>query len=201
MPPSIQTLIADLQNFAGGGIVGIGMAPPSHSSNLDKPISETCRVKYNFVHANATISGGGRLTFADAGSSPIFNASYLHYQDDWSTVANMDVNRRIVGSGNFSGCMWKVFRSDQAGLYKCVHIARPGGGGTDALVSLITQGYAPQGKWTEVQSISTAGHVNVGNCTQVFVVSQLSTNSIDTVVLDLDRQNQTIAAALHSVAV
>jgi len=200
MPPSLQSLITDLQNFGGGGIVGVGMVPPSHSSSLDKPISQTCRVKYNFVHANATISGGGRLTFADAGSSPIFNASYLHYEDNWSTVANMDINRRTVGSGNFSGCMWKVYRTEQPGTYKCVHIARPGDAGTDALVNLLTQGYAPQGKWTEIQSISTAGHVNVNGCTQVFVVSQLSANSIDTVVLDLNNQNLTIAAAHHSVA-
>ena len=34
-----------------------------------------------------------------------FNGSYLHYDAAWSTIANMDGNRRIVASGNFSGCI------------------------------------------------------------------------------------------------
>ena len=196
--PSIQTLVADLQNRT---IVGIGAKPPSNVTNLESEISQTCRVRYAFVHMNATISQGNRLSCAEAQVSANFNGSYLHFMDGWSTVANMDTNRRIVASGNFSGCAYKVYRSDQPATFKCAHIARPGGAGSDALVNLMA-GYAGQKKWTELQSISTAGHIGVNGCAEVFVVSQLFWNQrIDTVVLDIDNRGLTVGSTLHSVAI
>ncbi len=196
--PSIQALVADLHNRS---IVGIGAKPGSHLTNLASEISETCRVMYSFVHMNATLSGGNRLSCGEAQVSANFNGSYLHFKDNWSTIANMDINRPIVASGNFSGCAYKVFRSEQAAMFKCAHIARPAGAGSDALVGLMTS-YAGQKQWTELQSITTAGHIGVNGCAEVFIVSQLFLNQrIDTVMLDINNQGLTVGSTLVSTPI
>ena len=150
--PSIQTLVADLDN---GSVTGIGLKPDSNQTNIAKTISDTCRVKYKFVHMKASISGTNRLSCQSARDSVNFDGSYIHFQDAWSTVGNMDINRTIVASGNFSGCAYKIYRS-APGAFKCVHIARPGGTGADALVVLMDN-YARQVGWTLIRSVSTAG--------------------------------------------
>jgi hypothetical protein len=190
--PSIATVVADLQN---GSINSIGQIPRNDQTTMDKEISLTTRVMYFFCHINASIAGT-KLHCTAAASGPSFNGSYLHYKDDWSTVANMDVNRPLVVSGNFSGCMWKVFRSDQQGLFKCIHIYR-GGTGSDTLVNLVTGGHAVTQKWTEIQALPTAGRI-VGAVKGVVVVSQLFSNRIDTALLDLDNTNTVVNVVFQS---
>lgn len=197
--PSIATLVADLNN---GSIVGVGAMPDSNVTSMDKTISDTCRVKYNFVHMNASISGTNRLNCAGAATSMGFNGSYLFFQDEWSTVANMDINRTIVVSGKFSGCKWKVFKTGTPGELKCAHIARPGGVGSDALVSLITDGYGVQNKWTQVQELATAGHVGVNGCVEVFVVSQLFPGQrVDSIAIDINNQGLIVGRNFASSAI
>jgi hypothetical protein len=176
--------------------------PDSNTTNLDKTISDTCRVKYRFVHMNASISGTNRLTCVGAASSPVFNGSYLFFEDDWSTVANMDMNRKVVVSGKFSGCRWRVFRSQEMGVFKCTHIARPGGVGSDALVSLITDGYGVQNQWALVHELSTAGRVGVNGCVEVFVVSQLFPGQrIDSIAIDVNNQGLVVGRQFVSTPI
>lgn len=194
--PSIASVVADLRN---GSIIGVGTMPEMNYTRHEKTISDICRVKYNSVHMNASISPTNRLECVGAATSLSFNGNYLFFQDDWSTVANMDINRRLVVSGKFSGCMWKVFRSDQAGLFKCVHIARPAGAAANTLVTLISGAYAPQNQWVEIQSISSVGHIGVNGCVEMFVVSQLFPNDrIDTALLDINNQGLVVATTFRS---
>jgi hypothetical protein len=103
----------------------------------------------------------------------------------------------MVASGNFSGCAYKVYRCDD-GSYRCAHIARPGGGGSaDALVGLMDN-YASQKGWRSIQSVTTAGLVNVNGCSEVFIVSQLLNNRIDTIRLELSNQGLTLRRTLFS---
>ena len=179
--PSIQNLVADLNN---GSIVGVGASPSSDLENNFRVISDTHKVKYSFVHMKASISGTNKLIMAAAMMSIDFNGSYLHYDAAWSTIANMDVNRRIIASGNFSGCMFKVFKAS-AGAFKCAHISRPG---TDAdrLVGLMDNYAASQG-WTEVRAVPTVGLIGTNGCTGIICVSYLITNGqIQTIRLQVN---------------
>lgn len=199
--PSIATIVADFQN---GSVGGVGQMPDNATTSLDKTISETCRVKYNFVHMKASITGGTppRLSCVGAADSLDFNGSYLFFEDQWSTVANMDSNRRLVVSGKFSGCRWRVFRTQEAGVFKCAHIARPGGVGANALVSLITDGYGVQNQWILVHELDTAGHVGVNGCVEVFVVSQLFPGQrIESIALDINNQGRVVATNMVSTAI
>jgi hypothetical protein len=156
--PSIQNLVADLNN---GSIVGVGGSPSSDQENLFRAISGTNCVKYSFVHMKASVSDANTLRMASAYSSLDFNGSYLHYDAAWTTIANMDVNRRIVASGNFSGCLFKVYKVS-AGVFKCAHISRPGTD-SDRLVGLMDS-YAKSEKWTEVRSVPTVGLIGHRVC-------------------------------------
>lgn len=146
---------------------------------------------------NASISATNRLSCQSAANSLNFNGSYIHFEDAWSTVGNMDVNRRIVASGNFSGCAYKIYRSGPA-AFKCVHIARPGGVGANALVNLMDS-YARQSGWVEIRSVSTMGLIGVNGCTEVFVVSQLFIyQRIDTIRLAINSQGLIVGHDLYS---
>lgn len=189
--PSIATLVADLN---AGTVPGIGAKPDANVTNLESVISETCRAKHKFVHMNATFSATGRLSCAGAATSATFNGSYVHFQDDWTTVGTMDINRKIIASGNFSGCAYRIYRSAPA-TYKCAHIARPGGAGSDALVNLMDN-YATQKGWVRLQSVTTHGLIGVGGCAEIFIVSQFLGNRIDTVRLQLNNMGLIVARDL-----
>lgn len=192
--PSINTVVADFQN---GSLTGIGAMPEMNGQRTDKVISDTCRVKYKFVHMIASLNGT-TLSCVEAAASISFNGSYLFFEDDWSTVANMDVHRLLVVSGKFSGCMWKVFRTQQH-QYKCVHIARSGGPGANALVNLVTNGTAVNNQWVEVQSMQT-GHLIGGGANEVVVVSQYfpAHQRIDSIALALNNNGQVVNSVFQS---
>jgi len=192
--PSIATLVDD---FHAGTVTGVGGMPDS-STAVENEISGTCRVKYKYSDAAATLSGTNRLSCAAAANGAQVNGRYLFFQDDWTTAADMDATHTIVVSGKFSGCMWKVFRAG-VGLYKCVHIARPGGAGSDALVNLISQGTAVQHKWVEVQSIPTTGMIQPGVTNEVFLVSQYhpAASRIKTVAIAVNSQGLVVNHVYH----
>jgi hypothetical protein len=183
--PSIATLVDD---FHAGTVVGVGGMPDSNTA-VENEISGTCRVKHKYSDAAVTLSGTNRLTCAPAPNGAQVNGRYLFFQDDWTTAVDMDATHPIIVSGKFSGCMWKVFRTG-VGQYKCVHIARPGGAGSDALVNLVSQGTAVQHQWVEVQTIPTAGMIQPGVTNEVFLVGQYfpGTGRIKSVALAVNSQ-------------
>lgn len=177
--PSIATLVADL---AAGNVTHMGSRPRDYESSLESVISAGRKLKHNFVHMKAALNGA-KLNMPGAATDFTFNGVYVHYEDGWATAGNMDINRRLLASGNFSGCAYKVYRTAPA-TYKCVHIARPGGVNSDALVTSVAQHAASAG-WTELQSVSTAGLIG-GGCIEVIIVTQLFLNQkIDTVRLKI----------------
>jgi hypothetical protein len=193
--PSIQTLVADLNN---GSIPGIGGKPASNATNVESVLSGTCRVKNSFVHVIASLSGAGKLSCQAAATSPNFNAGYVHFEDDWSTVGTLDVNRRLLISGNFSGCLYKIYRSG-VGVFKGVHIARPAGVGANALIQLMAD-YALQNQWVEIQAVPTVGQIPVGG--EVMIVSQMFVGDrIDTIRLQINNQGLIVGRTLFSVAI
>jgi hypothetical protein len=192
---SIQNLVADLKS---GSIEGIGAKPNSDVTNLETVISVDCRVKHKFVHMKASLESN-RLSCQEAAASALFNGTYIHYEDDWSTIGNMDINRMLAASGNFSGCAYKIYRSAPA-VYKCAHISRPAKKG-DALVKLMDQ-YAKQSGWTEIQSVETAGLIGVNGCTEVFLVSQLFNNQrMDTIRLAVNSRGVIVGRTSYSANV
>jgi hypothetical protein len=194
--PSIATLVADLN---AGTVPGIGAKPDSNTTTSTALISGTCRVKELHVNMTAALSATNRLSCSAAGVGVAFNGCYVHFQDDWSTVGTMDLNHLITASGNFSGCAYKIYRSAPA-TYKCVHIARPGGTGSDTLVNLMDN-YAKQKGWTLLQTVTTVGLIG-GGCSEVFVVSQLFHNiRIDTVRLQINNQGLVVGRTLTTSGV
>jgi hypothetical protein len=190
--PSIATIVADLN---GGAVPGIGAKPDSGSTTSTAVISGTCRVKELHVNMTAAFSGTGRLSCTAAGIGGAYNGCYVHFQDDWSTVGTMDLNHLVVASGNFSGCAYHIYKSAPT-TYKCVHIARPGGVGANALVNLMDN-YAQQKGWTRLQTVSTVGVIGVGGASEVFVVSQLfHNNRIDTIRLAINNQDLIVGRQL-----
>jgi len=186
--PSVQTLVADI---VAGNVVGIGAKPPSDDSNSRSAISGTCRIEHNFVHTKITFTAGNRVSFNSAKNDLTFHGSYVHFNSDMSIAGNMDHNRPIAVSGNFSGCMWKVYRIQGGASYKCIHIPREGGVGADAFVDLC-ENYARQSNWTEIRSVGTnnaamGGPLNHGE--EILFVSQLFANvRIDTVRIKVNGQ-------------
>jgi hypothetical protein len=176
--PSIQNLVADLDN---GSIVGMAGRPSSDLTTGSAPLSGTCLVNYNYVNMKASLTPGNRLQCEPASSIDI-NGTYLHYRDYTSTITRIDVLRPIVVSGNFSGCAYKVY--NHGGILYCAHIARPNGVGADANLNLMDN-YARQKGWQQIQHIPTAGYIGVNGCREVVVVSQLRGRSIDTVLVSV----------------
>ena len=187
--PSIDTIVQDINS---GTIVGVGAKPPPNIANsTTSVISAPHKIKYFSELMKATISPTNRLA-CDPAQGLDFNGNYLHYADGFSTIANMDVNRRLVVSGNFSGCMYKIFDAGQ-GAFKCAHIARPGGANSDSLVQLIDI-YAGQYGWTPIRSIPTVGLIGTNGCKEVIVLSRLITNTrIETARLQVNNQGLIVA--------
>lgn len=190
--PSIASITQDLNNRS---IVGMAAkpAPLPGSANINV-ISAPCKIENFSVLMKATLTGSNRLSCAEAVGLD-FNGNYLHFKDNCSTIANMDVNRRLVVSGNFSGCMYKIYNTGN-GAFKCAHIARPAGAGANSLVQLMDI-YAGQQHWPTVRAVPTAGLIGVNNCAEVIIVSYLITNKrIETVRLQVNNQGLTVAVDL-----
>ena len=186
--PSVQTLVADI---VAGNVVGIGAKPPASDFNNQSLISGTCRIQHKFVHTKITFTAGNRVSFNSAESDIAFHGSYVHFNSDMSIAGNMDHNRPIAVSGNFSGCMWKVYRIQNSMSFKCIHIPREAGRGADAFVNLC-ENYATQNNWTEIRSVGTNEEAmgrpfNHGD--EILFVSQLFPNArIDTVRIRVNSQ-------------
>jgi hypothetical protein len=177
--PSIQNLVPDLAN---GSIIGLAGRPDTRFTTNHAPVSETCRVKYLYANAKFSLSPSNRLVCETANSIDI-NGSYLHFEDDFSTVTKIDILRPIVMSGRFSGCAYKVFR--HGGIITCAHVARPAGREQEAIVGLMDS-YAGQKGWEELQHISTMGYIGVNGCREVAIISQLRAGNLDTILLAVD---------------
>jgi hypothetical protein len=178
--PSINTLVADLSS---GAIVGVAAKPDSNATTGSATLSGTHLLKYLYTDMTAALTPGNRLTCPESAGAA--NGRYLHFQDSHATIAKISLSHPIVASGNFSGCAYKVYK--HGGDIYCTHIARPGGVGSDANVNLADD-YAKQKGWTELQNIPTVGNIGTNGCSEVWVVSQLVGNRIDSIRLNVNSQ-------------
>ncbi len=189
--PSIQNLVTDLNN---GSIVGVGPAPLSDDENNWRVLSPS--IRYSFVHIKASISAANFLEMENAWKSITFNGSYLHYDAACATIANMDVNRRIIVSGNFSGCKFVVYKVSPS-EFKCAHISRPGTN-SDQFVTLM-DAYANAQGWTVVREAPTVGLIGKNGCTGVVCVSQLITNQrVETIRLEMGALGRIVGRTMWS---
>jgi hypothetical protein len=198
--PSIKTLVADLADRNARPIIGIAQKPQATSNNKTTTISDSLFVKYRSANMIASITPGKRLSCVAAGTASVFNGIYVNYAVNWSTIGDMDSNRLIVASGNFSGCLWNIYRS-AAGVFKCAHIYRSDGIGADANANLMAD-YAKQAGWTELQSVPSAGCIGPNGSTEVLMVSQLFPNQrIDTVRVQVNSQGLIVGSQLFTCGV
>jgi len=179
--PSMNTLVADLNS---GAITGVAAKPDSNSTTGSATLSGTHLIKYLYTDMAGALTASNRLTCPEGAGGNI-NGRYLHFQDSHATIAKLSVSHPIVASGNFSGCAYKVFK--QGGDIICAHIARPGGAGSDSNVNLVDD-YARQKGWTELQHITTVGNIGTNGCSEVWVVSQLIGNRVDSIRLNVNSQ-------------
>jgi hypothetical protein len=188
--PTIATLASDLINRA---VAGIGAKPAPAHEGLGITVSAACRIQYYQEDVLLSFSAANRLNCA-ASDRLNFNGIYLHFKDKWSTIADMDVNQRIVVSGNFSGCVFKIYRAGAgAGLFKCAHVARPSGPGQDSGVQLMDI-YAGQQHWPMIRAVPTDGLIGHNGCSEVVLVACLTTNvQIDTVRLQVNNLGLIVA--------
>ncbi|MGH7551482.1 MAG: hypothetical protein ACREMQ_00465 [Longimicrobiales bacterium] len=194
--PSINTLVADLNS---GSIVGVAQKPDSNNTTGSGTLSGTHLLKYLFTDMAATLTASNRLSCPEATAGSATNGRYLHFQDSHGTVAKVSISHPVVASGNFSGCAYKVYK-DGGDIY-CVHIARPGGKGSDANVNLADD-YAKQKGWTELQHIPTVGNIGTNGCSEVWVVSQLLGNRLDSIRLNVSSAGMIVGkSAIYSANV
>ncbi len=185
--PSVHSLVTDI---VAGNVVGIGAKPDARLENSFSTISGTCRIKHSFVHTKIAFSPTNRVSFNSAHSDLSFNGVYVHFDADWTLAGNMDQNRPIAVSGNFSGCVWKVYHVEGS-KFKCVHIPRGAGNESEAFVELC-ESYAAQQNWTEIRSVGSnalamGGPLNFGE--EILMVSQLFLNArLETVRIKINNQ-------------
>ena len=186
-----------VQPLQTGAIAGVGAKPPNIKFTNSNTISIPNEVRYKFVHMVASVVNN-RFSCAAAAHAINSNGCYLFFDDDWSTVAPLDVLRPVVASGNFSGCGYNIFRRHQGG-FLCAHVPRPGGVRSEDWMGNI--GYcAEHNGWTEIRSFTTAGLVNVGGCREVYVVSELMPGQhvIRTIRLEVNNMGLTTNRTLYN---
>ena len=179
--PSIATLVADLS--IPGAIAGVGAKPRPEEYNFKSVISQDRAIKYYFKNVDVMLSADVppilRCVSTETGQA--FNGGYVHFEDGWSTVGIMNNSRKIIASSNFSGCEYRIYRSEP-GTFLCAHISRPAGAAANTVTAKMTA-HATQRGWNLVEQVQTAGLVGQGLCNGVYIVSQLIGTRIRTIRL------------------
>lgn len=181
--PSVDTLVADLD---AGTITAIGAVPRNAVDNTAS-LSDGLHVTYSFTLISINFGAQANKMTCEKATNFAIHGSYLFFEDARSTVTKIDNNRRISVSGGFGGCAYRVYRTG-ANEIRCVHIARPGGNNPDVHVQEMTT-YANNNNWTLLQQIDTVGHIGVGGCEQVMVVTQLKGKQVQSILIELSRGN------------
>lgn len=166
--PTIRTIINDLYNNHS---MGIGRKCDT-SNAKEALLSDEYYVKKR--RCPVTVSFGDAPNFR-VNSDPVAhnaaNGFYLYYRDRWSTVATITRARRIVLGGDYSGCLYSVYKAGR-GVFKCIHTYRSSQDGDYYVDKLRT--YAANQGWTLVHEVPTVGAIGVGGCTSTFIVTRVS---------------------------
>jgi hypothetical protein len=156
-------------------------------------LSGFCRVKEAATSITLTIDPAPdefiRVTPAQLA---LANGFHLAFDEDWSTVATLTRQHRIVVGGGYSGCLYSVYH-DGHGNYKCVHTARPAGVRSDAFVVGIRT-YARDRRWTLVHEVPTVADgtsgAGIGGCVTTFLATRVSYTTAPTPIVRTVRLRQ-----------
>jgi hypothetical protein len=157
--------------------------------------------KYTNIHVSGLTPQQNRFSCEEPTGDKDCDGYYIFYQDGWATVGPelTITDGMLVASGNFSGCMYKIYHVG-GDAYRCAHIARPAGANSNTYVTGMDE-YAKAKKWKEVLAVPTAGLIG-GRCSEVFVASQYFHNSrIDSVILQVDKQGLIVEYDVKSVSI
>jgi len=176
MPVDVRTMISDLFHNRSRGFRGVGLlgtVAPLQTATLNGMF----RVKQQATPVTVT-DGGGPEHFFNLAAAPLHtaNAFYLFFEDAWSTVATLTRQHRIVVGGGYSGCLYSVYHAG-AGVYKCIHTARPSGTMSNEYVAGI-RAYAAAQRWTLIHEIPTitdaTSGVGINGCVTTLLATRVS---------------------------
>jgi hypothetical protein len=198
--PDIRTIVSDLFHNRARRVLGMGTLG-AQGPQLVATLSDFYRVTEAATAISTTVGGPPDNSISVVAAPLNGNGFGLFFQEDWSTVATLTRTHRTVLGGGYSGCLYSVYFAG-AGVYKCVHTARPNGATSDAFVAGI-RGYAADRGWRLVHEIRTVtdefdGGAGVGGCVTTFFVTRVSytiapTPIVRTVRLRQDAQGYSVS--------
>lgn len=174
--PNLRTIVTDLFNGTSRRILGAGTVG-AQAIQQQTTLSGMYRVQ-EYASAVAMTKGGGPdNSYSMAVSTTAAgNAFCLFFQDQWSTLATITRDQRIVAGGGYSGCLYSVYDAG-GGVYKCIHTARPSGTMADEYVKGLRK-YAADKRWTLIHEVPTVadaqGGAGVNGCVTTYLVTRVS---------------------------
>ena len=139
---------------------------------LGVPVANFNKMSYLYMPVYVT-NMGGLLSCQDASSGGA-NGSHLWGQDDEITIVDLNEERRTVVSGNYSGCLFKVFKTTP-GHFVCMHIYNPG---QNTGLLQISDRYIQAQNGTEIATIGSAGLVGGGINSVWFICEMVSPDRV-----------------------
>jgi hypothetical protein len=176
MPVTIQTMISDLYRGRSRGFRGVGFVNAA-AFEEQADLHHSLYVQQYATPITLAVGAGPEHYFNMARATRVAaNAFYLGFVDGKSTVATLTRAHRIVVGGGYSGCLYSVYHAG-AGVYKCVHTARPNNAFMEAYVEGL-QLYAQSMRWTLVHAIPTRNDgisgAGIGGCVTTFLATRVS---------------------------
>ena len=173
MPITKASMIRDLVQRTARGFRGAGTLGAS-SSPTDTTLHAFYRVMMCYTPITVT-PGDTHFQVSKVTPPAVADGHYLWFEDGWSTVATLTRNQPIVVGGGYSGCLYSVYHAG-AGVYKCVHTARPSGVDSETFVGGL-RAYAQDQGWTLVHEVTTVTEadngIGINGCVTTFLATRV----------------------------
>lgn len=199
--PDLPTIITDLYNRTSRRILGAGTVGAS-TIQQQATLSGMYRVQEQATAVMLTKGGGPDNNYSMVASTVLAgNAFCLFFEDQWSTLATVTRDQRVVAGGGYSGCLYSVYDAG-GGAYKCIHTARPSGTMADEYVKGLRR-YAADKRWTLIHEVPTVadaqGGAGVNGCVTTYLVTRVDYTvvpkpTVSTVRLRHDNQGNSVRA-------
>jgi hypothetical protein len=176
VPVTVKTMISDLFHRRSLGFRGVGNVNAA-AFEQQADLHRSLHVQEYATPVTASVDPAPEFYFRVARSAlNAANAFYLGFVDAKSTVATLTRAQRVVVGGGYSGCLYSVYHAG-AGVYKCVHTARPNTAFAEAYVEGLRL-YAQSMRWTLVHEIPTRNDgvsgAGIGGCVTTFLATRVS---------------------------
>ena len=184
MPGIIQDLKAKrITKFAMKGTTSVT------PTVINVPQQKKIYYRYCEIEISTSRNSGNTNTFqlvCQATSENKGNGRYIGFKDKGALMAPMDDKHKYLVSGNFSGCVFKLFQTADGDIIGA-HIARPKGEESEATVKR-TADFAALNKWTEILAVPTRGMVDGRRVTDVFVIAERASTGVEGIALGCKMQ-------------